>query len=127
MRSERLYLLLILVNCKMFSQSVLQYLKCITEGPVQELLDTVVILWLIFVQAQLVVEELIFMFVVVIISLIVLCVAHNGPVRGIAVDSLNMEIFSGSSDGLIKVGIVSLIGGCLLLFCLNTLQLKKLL
>ena len=28
---------------------------------------------------------------------------HSGPVRGVAVDSLNMEVFSGSGDGTIKV------------------------
>ena len=38
-------------------------------------------------------------------SLILLPPAHSRPVRGIAVDALNMEVFSGSSDSTVKVGI----------------------
>ena len=30
-------------------------------------------------------------------------IAHSKPVRGVAVDALNMEVFSGSSDSTIKV------------------------
>ncbi len=30
-------------------------------------------------------------------------IGHSGPVRGVAVDSLNMDVFSGSGDGTIKV------------------------
>ena len=30
-------------------------------------------------------------------------VAHSKPVRGVAIDAVNMEVFSGSSDSTIKV------------------------
>ena len=41
--------------------------------------------------------------------------AHSKPVRGVAVDAVNMEIFSGSADSTLKVDLLNEVFICSLL------------